>query len=404
MTETTEPSKGRRGWSTPLADVCADIVQGLGRTPLRTVLLMLGGFMASGLLAFSLVQADTGSEAVRARFADVAATTVTVELPHADAYRVLTQTQLRSIADIPGVTGVAFLVREPLMVRAEPERSLVSPDMWTLGGDPSVLKLRVRTPASLEGRSSSSSGEKDPTPDESQVSALTRGVYVGRGAPGANDLDGYEALRVGSEPESVGGWVEGNTVEPRLATAALRVSESSGLDLTSEGALYVRVRPGWAAHVAPRVEDVIDPNDPPSVAASYAAEAEELAGDVVAGVDTLAWLLAGAVLLLTSVMIGLAVLTRAVERKRLLGLRRALGASTRSLVVAMCGEASVIGLIGGVVGVSVGAAAAAFVLRHQNHLAVAGEKLATVVAVTVVVHALAAVGPAWLPPAQALRE
>jgi len=158
------------------------------------------------------------------------------------------------------------------------------------------------------------------------------------------------------------------------------------------------------ARVPHHLIDILDPTERYS-AARFAAEAERLA-DEIRGRGRIALLVGGMSIINTMAM-------SIAERTREIGVRRAIGASRRRIVRELMTEAGVIGTIGGLIGVGLGA----LVVVLANEL---GRSAGTVLfeltpstvlfalAFSTILGVLAGIIPAWsaarLDPVTALRH
>lgn len=172
---------------------------------------------------------------------------------------------------------------------------------------------------------------------------------------------------------------------------------------------YVRTAKGDAEPIADVLPLWIAPEAPdrwrPEVPQPVTDLAEEISDDL----RRLAIAMAGLVVLIGIVGIGNAMMRSIYERTPEIGLRRALGAPTTSIVALILGEAAVIGALAGATAVAGGVMAAAL-LAHHNHWPLTTDPTALAAALPLAVGAsllgglLPAVTAVRIAPAVAFRR
>ena len=374
-----------------LADLGDDVALAVGRAPLRAMVLGLGALVACGVLSFSTVESSTQAARVAARFDALTATRLHVDLPlGAGTYRQLGPAQIRGILAEEGIESLAWAYVGDTQVRSlrEPHWGVdESVRSWTLGGDVSVLSV---------GRG----GSEDYLPGD--------GLWLG-GAGKVADTPRFALLDVGGVTMPVAGVVRRSEVLPEMLDGVLHLTSSDSVDLTRKGKLVVKVRSGWADVAARQLAGHLEPVTPSRVVVIYPPEAVALRADVVTRVDSMVVVIAAALLLVSAVTVGLATFARVLERRRLIGLLRAIGASRRGIVAGLVVEAAVIGLAAGGVGTLIGIlVAAARSARDGGGLTVPWPLLLGALGVAIVVNGLGALLPAWaatkVPPIMAIRD
>jgi len=124
-------------------------------------------------------------------------------------------------------------------------------------------------------------------------------------------------------------------------------------------AIVVATRPGAAPVVAAQASVAARPSDPSSLIVRPVVDPRILRGKVDRQVATLFLSLAAVALLVGVLGAANTTTTGVLQRTAEIGVRRSLGASRAAIMLQFLGESCVVGLVGGVVGVSVGTLAVA---------------------------------------------
>ena len=216
---------------------------------------------------------------------------------------------------------------------------------------------------------------------------------------------------LGGRPFVVVGILDPVELAPEIDRSALVGWSAATSFLVFDGhptEIALRTDPSAVNTVRNVLARTADPEHPEDVAVSRPSDA--LAAQAVVDETLLSLLLAlGAVALLVGA-IGIAnvLLVGVLERRREIGVRRAIGATSRQVAVQFLAEAVALGTIGGVVGCLLGTAATAVVAVTRGWLIdVPLLSLAAAIGTSVGVAAIAGVVPAIraarLPPMVALR-
>lgn len=354
-------------------DVVQHALLTLRRTPGRALAFGMAAFLAAGLLSFGLTDAASRQDGVTGAFDSLAARRVQVTLPlRGSPYQSLDRTQLAAIASLPGVTGIAWGARRDAHV-VDADGALTTTRLWTLDGDLSLLGLRT-------------SGTGD----------AGRGLLVGGGSPVAEQSEErfYHAV-IDGRRVIVGGTFEVSPAIPDLLEAVAVPGAGEPPSMRAEGELVVGVRPGWATEVAPRLATMLAPGREASVLVRYPPEASELRRGVLSSVDSLVLVASAAILALGAGAVMIGMYFRVLSERRLLGLYRAIGASSGFVVATILVEAVIIGSLGSVLGAVVGlGAASARALIQGTALAVPWVLVGAGVIAGLLTNALGALLPA----------
>jgi len=228
---------------------------------------------------------------------------------------------------------------------------------------------------------------------------------------GIHGLAGHPRVYLGGEWFAVIGILEPSTLAVELDSAALIGYPIAGElfgTTTSPSTLYVRATPAAVGAVRGVLARSLDPQAPgevdvarPSDALEARAATDEALQNLLLGLGAVALVVGGVGI--TNVMV-----ISVLERRNEIGVRRALGAKRTHIALQFLAEASLLATMGGVGGVTIGAAVTALYARSQGWLVdVPITALAGGAAAALAVGLVAGVSPALraarLDPADALR-
>jgi putative ABC transport system permease protein len=171
--------------------------------------------------------------------------------------------------------------------------------------------------------------------------------------------------------------------------------------------IYVRAENDHVVAVDNLLAATANPDNPSEVNVSQPSDALVAQADVKSALNGLFLGLGAVALLVDAVGVVNIMIISVLERRSEIGLRRALGATRSHIRTQFLSEAVLLGLLGGAVGVALGAAATA-VYAHTKHWAtvIPTEAWAGGIAASLIIGALAGLIPALraarLPPTQAL--
>lgn len=231
---------------------------------------------------------------------------------------------------------------------------------------------------------------------------------------GIDDLAGQPLVRLGNDWFAVVGVLEPVVLAPEIDSTALigypAATRVLGVDpaAITPTNVYVRTQPEALDDVRTVLPRTASPETPEAVRVSRPSDALAARAAAETAFTTLLLGLGGVALLVGGIgianVMGIAVL----ERRREIGLRRALGATRRHVRTQFLLEASVLSGVGGLVGVALGAGiTGAYAASRGWPFALPLEGLAAAATLAVLVGALAGLYPAGraasLQPAEAVR-
>lgn len=350
---------GLRTRKTRWSDLLDDALQSLSERVGRSALTTLGTVLGVGVLVSVLGLTATTSAQIDRRFNALTATEVTVtqvSLPfrvRSMAFPDDTEARLSRLRGVE-VSGVVWKVPPSASgaVTTTPTAdaglpgtvvgvSAVSPGAFTVAGaHPRVGRLY------------------DAFAEQTRARVVVLGSVAARDL-GISDLRGSPAVFIGGTPFIVVGILDRADRHPDLLTQVavpVTVARQSWGDPEPESpaSAWVQVAPGAAGVVARQVATAIDPAHPERFAVSAPPDPKTLRGSINQDLQSLFVLLAGVSLIVGMIGIANTTFVSVLERVGEIGLRRALGARRGHIVFHFLAEATAVGVVGGLVGATLG--------------------------------------------------
>ncbi|WP_130865017.1 ABC transporter permease [Acidipropionibacterium timonense] len=388
------------------ADIWREALAGVLQRPGRSVLTAVGTVLGVAVLIVVLGLTNSAAVQITSRFnpilaAEVSARSATIRDDHVPLPADAPARAMR----INGVehAGFGYALQDTSRVSTDPRREgsqthvmAVSPDFMAIAQatTDSGVPMSPRLDASAE-----------------RVAylgpQLARSIGFGAWEPGASVwIDGtrFEVL----------GVLAGAKAHAELLSSVI-IPVGTARQVYPEGrrhtdqTLWVSTRDGAAQVVASQLATAIKPDGPDSVTVAAPPDPLSLRNAVSSDLTGLMLLLAGVSLVVGMISIANTTFVAIIERTTEIGLRRAIGARPSHIVAQFLIESTLIGLLGGLVGASVGVITVVAVCVARQWTAVLDWRLAVGgPLIGALVGVLAGLIPAWragrIEPIEALRS
>lgn len=386
-------------------DLFLEALAALLSRPSRSVLTCLGTVLGVGTLVTILGLTTTAQAQVSARFDALAATTVTVEDHHTGETPVFTPASVaRVTSQVNGVVAAGY--QWPLQA---------ADDMRALPGVPVLADVGVTavSPGLFEAIGAEVSGTafNGFHDDAALPVAVVGGIAADR--LGLVDITLRPNILINDRPYEVIGIMTATDRLPDLLSSVLIPVGASvarfGQTTSKASSMLITTRAGAAQQVAGEAPWAISPQEVSYVQVIPPPDPRSLRESVDSDLSTLLLALAGICLFIGAVGIANTTLVAVMERVPEIGLRRSLGARSRHIFAQIITESSLLGVLGGLIGATLGVLAilAVSAAQHWTPVLDPGLVLAAPV-VGLVVGALAGVQPSWqasrIQPTEALRR
>lgn len=383
-----------------------EAMAGVSARPGRLALTMLGEALGLAALVATVGLASTASGQVSDHFDQAAADRVTVQPDEARAERgaVLPPDAAELVRRLEGVESAGTLSRLEVddPVRTVPivdPQAPPDPTLPVLAASPGLFDA---VDAEITGR----------LYDAGHVARADAVALLGTGAArrlGVTDLAHGPAVFVGDRALTVIGIIDAVRGRGELVDAVVIPEPTAGRMFGWKGAqsLQVDVAPNAAETIARQAPLAISPQDPAAITAAAPPTDSTLRERVQGDVSSLLVLLGIVALVAGGVGIANIMLLSVMERIGEIGLRRALGATRGNLMTQFLVESATVGLLGGIVGTSLGFVTSMAVALGRDWTPVLDPRLLAAPLAGLVVGVVAGAFPAWragsLEPADALR-
>jgi len=361
MTAVTPVVRDRTVVQTPkfsLRDLFEEMVSGLLGRPGRLVLTALGTVLGITALVSTLGLAETAGQQIVSRFDELSETRIVVS-PQDNSFGGQqgtssipwnAQTRLtplngvvaagtKSDVDISGVLSRSVPVVDPLGIN-EHQIGVIA----TSGGLFDAVRGTI-----LTGRYFDEGHNQRADPVVVLGPAAAARLNIGR-------LDTQPAIFIGEQSFVVLGVIDDVAREPDLLNSIIMPDGTArtyfGLD--APGEVHIDAQVGATQLIADQAPDALAPDNVESLRVQASQGYTAVRSDVEGDVNALFVVLGGVSLLVGGLGIANVTLVSVLERTPEIGLRRALGAARRHIAAQFLLESTVTGLLGGIIGASVG--------------------------------------------------
>lgn len=343
-----------------LRDLLAEASSGMLARPGRTALTILGTVLGIAALVATLGLAKTAGNQIVTRFDALAATSVTIENRAPE----LSNTGQQPESNIPWdaedrltrLNGVVAAGTQSLvdtnnqLVRSVPINDPLGQTEFAIDVYAASPGLFAAIGAELRtGRYFDKGHDSRHEPVAILGPAAARRLNISR-------VDQQPAIFLGDTTLVVIGILGDTQREPVLLDAIIVPDATARdlLDLTGVEEVQVRTDIGAAQLIGQQAAIALSPNDPTLLRVTVPPEPTAVKEQVTTDVNTLFLVLGGVALLVGAIGIANVTLVSVLERTGEIGLRRAVGGTRRHIATQFLAESGAMGLVGGVVGASVG--------------------------------------------------
>jgi macrolide transport system ATP-binding/permease protein len=336
-------------------DLIIESSSGVLSRPGRAVLTVLGTVLGIGALVATLGISKTAGNQIVGRFDALAATEI-VATPRAvgrltiNAIPWNAQQQLERLHGVVAVGTLADVSVKGALIRAVPTND-------PLGQSQFQMPIKAVSSGLFRAvRAQLTSGRFF---DDGHSSRSERVVVIGEAAASRLNLarvDQLPAIYIGEKLYTVMGIIGSVARQPDLMSSVIIPEGTARKEFRLAGPSLVEVETsiGATALIARQLPLAISPNDPLRIKVAAPPEPKLVKDGVQSDLNTLFLILGGVSLLVGAIGIANVTLVSVLERTGEIGLRRALGAGRRHIAAQFLAESTAMGLIGGVLGASLG--------------------------------------------------
>lgn len=338
-------------------DLLSEALAGVLARPLRAALTTLGTVLGITTLVITLGVAATAADQITTRFDAMTATTVSVKAPPIRAgsaeQPLLGWDGPDQVLRLAGVTAAAALAEAPAGPEL-PVRANAVADPTVAGASIPVVAATAGLPSAVRGTVTAGRFF-----DPGMVARHDRVAVLGDQAAallGVRDLGQAPAVFIAGQPFTVIGILGGIGEEQFLAATVILppTTAHDRFGFTTPDKVVITTALGAANQVAGQAPTALAPGRSTELTV-VAPPSLERARKGVAGDTGALFLILGLVsLVVGAVGIANVTLVTVVERTGEIGLRRALGAARRHIAYQFLLESTGVGLVGGVIGASLG--------------------------------------------------
>ncbi len=350
---------GRRADHFNLQDLLVEASYGIGARPARLVMTTAGTVLGIGSLVVTIGFAQTAAGQISSQFDAIAATQVVIEPGTSQTQGgTVAKTSLpwdspERVERLAGVEGAGLVAAVDIGEATITAVPVNDPSAPAVLGPP----LLAASPGLLDAvRGEIGTGRFF---DAGHDARGDRVVVLGEAAAtllGVNRVDSQPSIFIGDRSYTVIGIIDSVERRDDLLDSVIVPIGTARADFGLAGAeeLQIKIDIGAGPLVARQAPIALDPNAPDNFSVIAPSKGSALQESVQADVNIVFLILGLVALLAGGLGIANVTLLSVSERVGEIGLRRALGATTRNIAWQFIVESAVIGLLGGLVGSALG--------------------------------------------------
>jgi macrolide transport system ATP-binding/permease protein len=338
----------------PLRDLLAESMAGLVARPARVALTVLGTVVGIAALVATLGLSKTASNQIVGRFDEVASTDIVVSPARRGALTASSVLPFRVEDSLQRLNGV---VAAGSLSDINVGRDLVSSVPVNDPKNRTQFQLPVKAASPGLWRAVRARLKTGRFPDAGHSARADRVVVLGPNAARQLNLtrvDQQPAVFLGDRLYLVIGILDRVERQPSLLGAMIMPEGTAEYGLRAPALAQIETSVGAVELIARQAPLVLSPTQSALLKVSAPPNPRDLKGAIRNDLNALFVLLGGVSLLVGAIGIANVTLVSVLERVGEIGLRRALGAARRHIAAQFLVESSAIGVLGGIVGASIG--------------------------------------------------
>jgi macrolide transport system ATP-binding/permease protein len=356
LEQENSPAAGTPKPSLSPRDLAGEVLAGMFARPGRLMLTILGVLIGMTALVATIGLSRTAGNRIISQFDELAATAIYINARSSALGvdpKAIPWDAPERLMRLNGVVAAGTLSEVDVgdaLVSTSPVRDPLQQTAFKLTVQAASVDLYAAVRARL------ASGR---FPDLGHSQRLDRVAVLGPNAAsrlGIRKVDQLPAIAIGDQLYLVIGILEGVARQPDLLGSVIIPEGTARNDfsLAGPGLVVVETRIGAATLIARQAPLALRPDDPGVLRVEYPPEPQRVREAVQSDLNVMLLLLGGLSLIVGAIGIGNITLVSVIERTGEIGLRRAIGATRFHIAVQFLLESAATGLIGGLMGASLG--------------------------------------------------